>query len=184
MKLFVSPHNDDAALFGAFTIQRERAVVLTVFDSCIQVNRGHKECGIHARRAEDLRAMAELGAAIEFGGVRDDESKWDIRSRVFTALAHWTPEEVWLPAIESGGHEQHNLVGEVGLDVFQKARIHRYLTYTALGKSIHGVEVPASGGMVLRKLRALVCYKTQLENDALGCWPHFMRDQREFLLAE
>ena len=73
MKLFVSPHNDDAVLFGAFTLLRERPVVLTVFDSYVQVARGFKLADFSARRNEDVRAVRDvLGCAIQFAAVRDD----------------------------------------------------------------------------------------------------------------
>jgi len=181
MKLFVSPHNDDAPLWGSFTLQRERPLVLTVFDSHIQPARGHVRCDAATRRQEDVEAMSILGCAIEFSGVPDNEPTATIRERVDRALRRWTPAEVWLPAVEAGGHDQHNLIGELGLDIFKGANIHRYLTYTRTGgKSTDGREVKPTGAMVLTKLRALACYRTQIEIDALGCWPHFIRDQSEY----
>jgi LmbE family N-acetylglucosaminyl deacetylase len=185
MKLFVSPHNDDAALFGAFTLQREIPRVLTVFDSYVQVSRGHARCTKEARQREDWLAATTLGCRIDFAGVPDNLSL-GVLTRTAEALWPWKlATEVWLPAVEPDGHDQHNLVGEIGLDVFSKAKIHRYLTYTrANGKSTNGVPVPCTGAMVLKKLQALACYKTQIEIDELGCWPHFLRDQTEYLLPE
>lgn len=181
MKLFVSPHNDDAVLFGSFRIQQQEApLVLTVFDSHIQLARGHGECSAPARRYEDMAAMTILGCDVAFSGIPDSEPAELVRTRVAGCLAHWNPEEVWLPAVEEDGHEQHNLVGEIGLQVYQGARIHRYLTYTrAAGRSVNGVEIKPTGLMVLKKLKALAMYRTQIEIDALGCFPHFM-DLREF----
>lgn len=182
MKLFLSPHNDDACLFAAFALQCERPLVLAVFDSHIQVSRGHANCDAARRRKEDLEAITMLGCGVAFGGVRDDEPAHSIRTRVHSALSHWSPSEVWLPEVEEGAHEQHNLVGEIGLEVFKGATIHRYLTYTRThGKSTNGREVKPTGAMVLKKLQALACYRTQIEADALGCWPHFL-DLREFCL--
>jgi LmbE family N-acetylglucosaminyl deacetylase len=182
MKLFVSPHNDDAALFASFTLQRERPLVLTVFDSHVQVSRGHYACDAATRRKEDAAAMEILGCGIAFSGVSDEEPELTIKERVRGALSHWTPSEVWIPAVEDGGHLQHNLVGEIGSDVFAGSKIHRYLTYTRThGKSTNGREVKPTGAMMMKKLQALACYRTQIEIDALGCWPHFM-DLREFCL--
>ena len=97
------------------------------------------------------------------------------RAVVLVVLAEPSPSEVWLPAVEKDGHEQHNLVGEIGAEVFKGATIHRYLTYTRTrGKSTNGIEVKPTGVELLKKLQALACYKTQIEIDALGCWPHFM----------
>jgi LmbE family N-acetylglucosaminyl deacetylase len=184
MKLFVSPHNDDAVLFGAFTLLRSEPTVLTVFDSFVQVQRGYAECNAAARRAEDLDAMHILGCTIQFGGVRDDEADLWLRTRVHSALSHWRPQEVWIPAVESGGHEQHNLVGEIGAEVFVRAKVHRYLTYTGSGKSRWGQEVAATGAMIRKKLQALACYKTQLEIEALNCFQHFARDLSEWMVPE
>lgn len=181
-KLFVSPHNDDAVLFGAFTLMSERPAVLTVFDSYVQPGRGFLMCSAELRRGEDIAAIGLLGLPVNFAGVRDDLPIESARVAVYWALrAVPSVDEVWLPAVEEDGHAQHNLVGEVGLDVFRGARVHRYLTYTEQGKSVGGRRVECSGGMIRRKLQALVCYRTQFE-PGLGCGEHFVRDQNEYVL--
>lgn len=167
-------------LWGAFTLQRERPVVLTVYDSVIQQQRGHAACDLVTRRNEDIEAVrGVMGCEIQFSALRDTTL---IAGAVLVALSKWAhATEVWLPAVEKNGHDQHNLVGEIGTEVFKDAKIHRYLSYTRThGKSTNGAEVKPTGAMVLNKLRALACYRTQIEIDALGCWPHFM-DLREFL---
>lgn len=179
MKLFVSPHNDDAVLWASFTLQREKPTVLTVYDSYVQPQRGHARCDMMTRRNEDMAAVrGVLGCPIQFAGLKDSEL---ISGAVMVALLKWKEvSEVWLPAVEKNGHDQHNLVGEIGAQVFSGAKIHRYLTYTRTGgKSTKGIEITPTGAMVLAKLKALTCYRTQIEIDALGCWPHFM-DLREF----
>lgn len=184
MKLFVSPHNDDAALFAAFTLQREHPTVLTMFDSHVQVQRGHPECSADARRREDIQAMAVLGCTFDCGYVPDHLPRASAAELVRACLMNWDgyADEIWIPAIEAGGHEQHNLVSEIALEVFKGKKISGYLTYTRTGgKSTWGNAVACSGAMVLQKLRALACYRTQLEIDALGCWPHFM-DLREYMV--
>jgi LmbE family N-acetylglucosaminyl deacetylase len=182
VKLFVSPHNDDAVLFGAFTLMREHPLVLTVYDSYVQVTRGQPRCHWEIRRKEDRDAVCGvLHCNIIFGGVRDDDEF--SRDRVGKVLGELKPTEVWLPALEDDGHEQHNVVALMGLKVFSGAKIHRYLTYTRPGgKSRTGKAEPANGQMVLKKLQALACYRTQIEIDELGCWPHFLRDQNEYCL--
>jgi hypothetical protein len=184
MKLFVSPHNDDAALFGNFTLQRERPVVLTVFDSHLQWARGHSDCCVGVRRQEDFDALVTiLGCRLRFGGIFDDDPEpWAAIVTLLTEFRADGVDEVWIPAIEDGGHAQHNLVGEIGQQVFQGLTIHRYLTYTEKGKSTGGRLVPYNGKMLRKKLMSLVCYKTQIEIDALGCAEHFARDQREYSL--
>ena len=177
MKLFVSPHNDDAALFGAFTLQREHPTILTVFDSYVQPG-----ISVSDRRHEDFDAMLILGCTPKFGGVHDNVS--DSRDAVRASLSEFQPSEVWLPAIETDGHLQHNLVSEIGSQVFSGAIIHRYLTYTTAGKSTGGLRVPYTGRMLRRKLQALACYKSQIEIESLGCFEHFIRDQNEYMVPE
>lgn len=185
MKLFVSPHNDDAVLFGAFTLQREHPTVLTVFKSRVQVDRGHPECNDAIRWREDFDAVRSLGCQLRGCSIADNLTDIDVQLPLWQALGKWSgAEEVWLPAGEEGGHAQHNLVALIGGSVFENAKIHRYLTYTAAGKSTHGVPVPCNGVMIRRKLIALAYYQTQIEIDALGCWPHFLRDQTEYCLPE
>lgn len=182
--LFVSPHNDDAALFGAFTLMNTPSTVLTVFDSVVQLQRGHERCTRMVRREEDREALLGiLGCAVQFGGVGDDcEQDIQVARALESEVCRLRPKEAWLPAIEDGGHPQHNQVGRIGAAVFSGLGIpvQRYLTYTSAGKSRSAYEVKAEGWMVRTKLQALACYRTQLEIDALGCWPHFM-DLREYV---
>lgn len=183
MKLFVAPHNDDEALFGSFTIQRERPEVVIVFGSYIQVRRGHRECAAERRNSETVEALWRLGVPrerIHFLDMNDAEAMTsDVIVERIQRIGRF--DSVWIPAHETGGHPHHNLVAEAGLAAFHGTRIHRYLTYTHKGKSTAGSVVPFTGCMVRRKLQALACYQTQLENEALGCVPHFL-DIREYCL--
>lgn len=194
-KLFLSPHNDDEVLFGAFTIQREAPDVAVVFDSHLQPERGHGECRWDTRRRESnagVRCLRDFEYVspfeVFFLGLSDREA-WTVGELVTIMSQKFVARkveysEVWAPGEETRGHEHHNLVAAAALLVFPNAKIHRYLTYTRTsGKSTHGIEVKPKGIEVRRKLEAMACYKTQLENDALGCWPHFM-DLREFVLPE
>lgn len=181
MKLFVSPHNDDEALFGAFTLLREKPEVLIVFDGYIQHLRGARVSALE-RRNESIAAMEILGIArLRFLGLHDDDSTVtsEMIRREIKALC---PTEIYAPASEPGGHHQHNLVARAceNLPV-----AHRYLTYTPAGKSISAREVPIlDGSWIGLKLRALACYESQHALDPrLGCWPHFLRDQREYYAA-
>lgn len=187
MKLFLSPHNDDEALFGAFTIMRERAAVAIVFDSMIQEQRG---AGITApdRRMETLEAM-DILAGEDDDGITEWEP--DVRLLGFSDAApdpfaieaafrkFGQPDMVYAPAVEVDGHPHHNLVGELAAKVF--TNVTHYMTYTKAGKSV-GREVPIEdGAWIGRKLRALACYESQHRIDPrIGCWPHFTRDLTEY----
>ena len=62
--LFLSPHNDDETLFGAFTIMKEKPIVCVVFDSYVQVARGNAGATASRRRNETLRALGEFGYSL------------------------------------------------------------------------------------------------------------------------
>lgn len=176
--LFISPHNDDAVLFGSFTLQRFQPLVLTVFDSVVQDKRGYPQCNAAARRCEDYCAMKILGCWIKFSGASDAELS---REAIRAALSEYKPQRVWIPAYEEHGHPQHNLISTLAREVYSGAEIRCYLTYTELGKSTNGTKVPFTGVMLRKKLQALACYRTQIEIDALGCAEHFIRDQNEYI---
>ena len=60
MKLFLSPHPDDETLFGAFTLMREKPLVVIITDSYIQQNRG-ENITPQQRFQESVNAMKILG---------------------------------------------------------------------------------------------------------------------------
>jgi LmbE family N-acetylglucosaminyl deacetylase len=177
MKLLVAPHNDDEVLFGAFTLLREKPLVVIIFDGYVQQNRGLPITAMQ-RRDETEAACDILGVEVQFLGFHDDERP---RPRAIEeALAtFYHPEQVYAPAWEVNGHPQHNLVALAceGLPV-----VERYLTYTPAGKSTSGRPVPIlDGSWIALKHRALACYESQMSLDPrMGCWPHFMRDQTEY----
>jgi LmbE family N-acetylglucosaminyl deacetylase len=174
MKLFVSPHNDDETLFGAFTLLREQPLVVVVFDGWVQAQRG---LGVTAeqRRAETRAACAILGVEVEFLGFSDanppcEQTLYDqLNGRYRNA------DVVYAPATESGGHGQHNLVSSASSWLVANANRREYcLTYTKAGKSTSerkvAIEDPKWIGL---KLRALACYESQFD-PRLGCQPHFI----------
>lgn len=192
MKLFLSPHNDDETLFGAFTIMRERPTVCVVFDSYVQPSRGIRGCEAHIRKSETLLALRELTEG-PFCVVPEvflrlsDINDWtnDVYKISNTLSLFKQVEEVWAPAFEHDGHTHHNVVAQAA-DVAFPGKVTHYLTYTRTnGKSRSNVEVkPRTGDDIARKLKALACYKSQLQMiDRLGCWPHFMNDLREYYVS-
>jgi LmbE family N-acetylglucosaminyl deacetylase len=177
MKLFISPHHDDAALFGAFTLIREKPLVITVFDSYEQPRRDYPGCTNDIRSSEDTQAISGvLGCNLSFLGFRDDRPDWDGIERELRKI-NGHAEEVYAPAIENGGHHHHNKVGEIAQRVFGE-RVRHYLTYTSHGKSVSNTMVPFEPHWVLLKLKALACYASQIGLE--DCCPHFMRPQYEY----
>lgn len=85
------------------------------------------------------------------------------------------PERVYAPAVEPGGHDQHNLIGQLAAQVFN-GRVQPYLTYRrGFMRTRSDNEVPYTAEMVALKLRALSCYRSQIAlRDNTETW--FMDD--------
>jgi LmbE family N-acetylglucosaminyl deacetylase len=203
VKLLIDPHGDDAVLFASFTVMRERPLVLVVFDSFVQPLRGALGCDLMTRRRESLDAMVHLDPPkIEWLGFRDGDPP--VVNNLTNALVacidgidvNFPALEIWAPAYEEGGHEQHNLVARA-CDAFEgSCRVHRYLTYTRRhGKSrledpdyrypYRAEVLPRSGEDIARKHRALACFKSQMQLDPrIGCADWFMNDLREYALID
>jgi len=172
MKLLISPHNDDEALFASFTILRERPVVLIVYDSWIQYRRGD---GITAeqRRQESVRAADILGVEITFCGLSDERTD---PAECLAALSPFaSASQVWAPAFERQGNRHHNLVATAAQSIFPV--VNKYMTYTERGKS-RGVPVPIAPGWILKKIKALACYESQIELPQTRDF--FLQDQYEY----
>ncbi len=183
-KVFISPHNDDEALFGAFTIMRYRedVEVAFVYDSYVQVNRGHIYCSTANRRAESLEALAAMGVSeqrVKFLGLRDDA---DVNINEISGLIRqFSGAQLWFPAYEDGGNKHHNAVSMAVRHSLASPSKTAYLTYTDRGKSIgENLVVPSKWSDVAVKLIALSCYHTQIE--IADCRPHFLRGQEEYYL--
>lgn len=187
MKLFLSPHNDDETLFGAFTIMRESPMVVVVYDGYVQRNRGATKFSNFERRHETNFALAQLGhPGAKFLGMRDDAASMpeDVVFRLRAVIdVDQKFETVYAPLYDLDGHEQHNIVA-LAASCLDADKIIRYSTYTRSGgRQVTANEVtPTDGGMIARKHRALACYMSQLDMDPrLGCWPWFMGDLKEYI---
>lgn len=89
-------------------------------------------------------------------------------------------DRVFAPWPEPGGHEQHNRIGSIAADVFGRERITYYTTYRYGGpKTREGSEIEPRPEWIIRKLRALACYESQI---LYGPRRFFMEDLREYRL--
>lgn len=170
MKILISPHSDDESLFGAFTILREKPLVIIVTDSARQAVKGITAA---QRREETIAAMKILGAEVQFLGIPDDQ---------LAASLWWTllpqAEHIYMPAYEEDGNRDHNWIAKSRPD---GGNVTRYLTYTTHGKSTGGNRVPFEPEWVGLKLQALACYKSQIAEPST-C-EHFVRSQLEYYAA-
>jgi LmbE family N-acetylglucosaminyl deacetylase len=157
MKLFLSPHNDDEALFGAYTLMREHPLVVIVTDSWIQFNRGDNITA-DQRWEETKEAMKILNCPVIRLGLRDDVvSEWEITDKLkkFSGF-----DTVYAPAIQ-GGHVQHDLIGKLAQQVF--FYVKQYTTYTHEELWTKGTyEMKPTPEEIELKDKVLACYKSQL----------------------
>lgn len=183
MKVIVlAPHNDDETLFTCFNALRYNAHVVVCLRSHVQELRG---TGITAevREEETARAMDVLGL---------DWTQWpfgDGMSAVDTGLGTldgsmeelWRehrPEVVFAPAVEEGGHHEHNVIGELASRVFGDA-YRPYLTYRRGFDRSYGERVEFEPHWPILKLRALACYESQIQEPSCRDW--FLGEQWEYV---
>ncbi len=185
MSVFISPHDDDHALFGAFTCLREHPVLVVVFDGHVQQQRG-LPVTCQERAAETEAAARILGCSRVVRLGFSDAGPLPRPADILQAIHDKVPaihRGCWfLPAEEEDGHDQHNLVAQI-TPVLKNCT--PYLTYTRNGgKSTSDKPVQIEhGDWIASKLLALACYKSQMNMDPrMGCAEHFLRSQEEYYL--
>ena len=169
--LLLAPHSDDETLFASFLILRYRPHVVTCFRSHVQEARGGPTFA--TREQETQKATRHLGFPdLEQLPVRDDAPDPEMLAALLTEIEgreRW--DVVFAPAVEDGGHDQHNLVGELALQVFGAERVTTYLTYRrGHGKSQSLSPIPYEPSWVSAKLRAMAEYESQIELDNCRYW--------------
>jgi LmbE family N-acetylglucosaminyl deacetylase len=172
------PHQDDVVLFASFLAQQHAARVITVLESHVQAGRG-LPISQQQRLRENAAAMQELGLTLEQWAFRDDRPDWDAIEQQMVALdRREKPELVLAPAVEPGGHEHHNRVGEAARFVFGDDRVQPYLSYRRGHARSEGAKVGFTGDQLARKLRALACFRSQMCEPSTQPW--FLGDQAEY----
>lgn len=168
--LLLAPHHDDEVLWCSWSILRYQPHVIICLRSDLQEKRG---MGItNAQRVtETSRALWWLGdPSSEFWQFSDANPDWEgFKAKLYEfAATHEDLERVFAPAVEEGGHDQHNEVGRIAVEVF--GGVEPYLTYVrGSGRSI-GTEVPFEPGWPAKKLRALSCYESQIAEPSTAYW--------------
>jgi LmbE family N-acetylglucosaminyl deacetylase len=166
--LFISPHNDDETLFAAYTLLREKPLVLMVTDGFIQFNRG-EPISAKQRREETIGAMQVLDCPVYFAGLRDDMlDEWMLK-RLFADFKNF--HKVFIPALQ-GGNPHHDLIHNVAKESFPNT-----IQYATYSKNEHftplkdGLEVKPTDQEYGLKQLALDCYQSQIK--LLATYPHF-----------
>lgn len=176
MNLFIAPHNDDETLFGAYTLMREKPLVVIVTDSWRQWNRGE---GVSAndRWVETHEAMKILKCPYIRLGIRDDILNGP---QIKDSLNKFYGFDVIYAPAAQHGNADHDLVNAIALDVFGD-RVKQYTTYTKTELYTTGtIEVTPTNMEVAIKNKALDRYRSQIRING----PHFnaVRGKSEWFL--
>lgn len=163
--LFLAPHNDDEALFGAYIIQAYKPHVVVLTDSFIQYERGEKLSFWATRRAETLAAMDILnpGVDVGFAGIKDKEFNAELcEAALLPYVGKY--DRVFSPLPNEGGNWMHDVTGQVADKLFPGISYH-YSTYTKDREYPAGnAALFATAEMQIKKLKAIACYKSQMVN--------------------
>lgn len=171
--LFIAPHNDDEALFGAYIIQTYKPLVIVLTDSYIQYERGEQQCHKDLRTAESAAAMKILGAEVVFCHIPDKEFNADLCEQALRPYATKmsTPlgvgelyQNVFSPSPIEGGNWMHDITGQVADKLFPGISWH-YSTYTKTREYPAGhTLIHPTEEMKAKKLQAIQCYQSQMTN--------------------
>lgn len=178
--LILEPHNDDCALFCAFTALREQAHIVTCLRSFRQAQAGVM---YFEREWESAEAAGELGCTWEQWSIPDTKPDEMMRAELADALrpeldrVDW--QHVYAPAPIDGGHEHHNAVGEVAAELVGADRLTFYTTYRrGEGRTVGRPVTVDDPTWIAAKLRALACFPSQHAN--AGTRPWFMCELTEW----
>lgn len=179
--LLISPHNDDESLFCAYTIMREKPLVLIITDAYIQHNRGEKGCDAITRWNESVKAMDILGAPLMRVGIKDYELDYHFLCNFFKA-SFGNFDKIYIPALQ-GGNPHHDIVSRACYAVFGH-KVQAYSTYAPGQFFTKGnIEiVPTEEEFELKK-KALECYTSQINLPATkGHFEAVLADKKEYLM--
>jgi LmbE family N-acetylglucosaminyl deacetylase len=136
------------------------------------------------REAETAAAMDVLGCDWAQWPYLDSAPDWDEIMAQLAHIEYLGVERVFAPAVEEGGHDQHNRIGELADAIFGD-RVTHYTTYEhGRGRSgrdrADAIPVPFEPGWVELKQRALACYQSQIRLESTG--HHFTQPLDEWVL--
>jgi LmbE family N-acetylglucosaminyl deacetylase len=158
MKIFLSPHSDDEVLFGAYSIMREKPLVVICTHATMQGGNGYE------RAMESYRAMRILGAQVMFLGIDEDELTEEVLEERLSFIRNDDYyHTLYAPEYEENGNPHHNIVANVAKRLTDED-VKTYKTYTGLESRTEGKEVIPTPEELQKKKEAMSCYQTQINN--------------------
>lgn len=159
--VFFAPHNDDETLWGAYSIMKTEADVVVCLRGEIQMMRGEKATP-RERENESRNACEWLGVNIfEQWSFSDASPDWPAISEQIRQYAD-RYDRAFAPVFEEGGHDHHNLIGDLVRAAFDQRTISYYTYLYGGARQGVGCKVEIEDPKwIARKLRALACYESQ-----------------------
>lgn len=177
--IVLAPHGDDETLFVAYTCMRARAHVIICSQDADPAVR--KDRSLETTAAIQILGCSHHELPIIAGQMDREEIKAKLEPWNSTALVASTPEIVYAPAHHPQGHEEHNLIFELAVEVFGD-KVIPYATYAPRGvRHQLDTQIVPTADEIQRKLKALACYRTQIENPSTRPWFSDLLDMREWL---
>lgn len=179
-ELFLSPHNDDEALFGCAALIRHRPKLVV----CLLGGRRRRLASPWTRALESADAASLLRCDFEQLAAYCDIDRGEIdRALELLATQEPVPTRVWAPMPEPNGHRQHNAVAAMPAILWPDTPVTWYSTYRvdAAGnphRTTHGTRVELDDREAKLKRAALNCYTSQIER--AGTAMHFEQPLNEF----
>lgn len=167
--LILAPHNDDEALFNAFTMIRLKPLII-----CCSLSKRQGENALERLR-ESYEACKVAGCPVISTGIWDSELN---EQNLEDVLKHFIREDqiVYAPALE-GGHPDHDTVHKVAKKLFKNVRY--YKTYNKVGdKCIKTISPTFEAGDTVVKQKMLNCYKSQIKRPSTESF--FLNTDKEY----
>ncbi len=145
--LILAAHPDDEVVACAASIGRARAqgatlTILYLTNGCLAREtmwfwqRKQYDQFIVTRRAEAEKAALALGVQPVGWGTRPARALWQELQRVYeevlSAIEHYRPDQVWVPAYE-GGNPDHDALNAVGFKLRGRVSVLEFAEYNFFG---------------------------------------------------
>ncbi len=170
MKILLAPHADDETLFAAYTLLREKPLV-------VLCRTGAPRHGSFVTRLAEFAAAMEILDCPWFTIAHEHADEDDLLE---LDLRQFDPDHVYAPLPEPDGNDDHNLVGETAARLWP-GQVTFYSTYTPGARTTQGEAVPFDPSWPALKRKALACYQSQ--QAIPGIRAHFNRPMDEYLVS-
>lgn len=171
--VMLAPHHDDETLFASALAVEHRPHLIVCTCGDVQAERGSAVTPLQrAEETYDAWAILVPGGSVEAWAFTDNPLKtdWNAMAAEITKLPdHY--DVCVAPLWEDLGHEHHNHVAHYAMEAFGPDRMIQYATYRrGHGRTVTDHETPPGAEWIRRKLLAMACYRSQIEEPSTRAW--------------